>query len=1095
MKAKMLKLAGVKSEKEFYKKFPTEEAFMKAHGKEFRKAFTGDVIGGVEPLLENFSDFNSYKDAYKSWEASGGGLEPFGQQIGQPANTPAYNYTNDLREFESTSGASVGPNPMPDGLKEFERTSGMTFPKAGGKKNPNIGKQLAKLAPGAGKLIEGISMIGQQKNALKSAEQMKDLSELTLKASRLRPEQAERKYLRPEDNVNTGEAFFPIYGVGTNPLAKNGTEIANTFAPNTIYDDLGYEPLYDSERVKQFFTGGKMQKADAGFMADLAESGFGDKAGGIMTGIMGESAGGSIGGTVGKMAGTAIAGPVGGMIGQVGGQLIGGLIDGTPRKIKKLQGATDRNIMASALGQGFQGAQSQYTSFMEDGGNVNPQIIKKFGNYSLEELLAADPTMNTLRAGGHLKAYTEPSARALETYEEGGSPDMQEGGELQTHWGGYAEPISQNPYLPDAGETIMFRGQSHDEADGQGNTGIGITYGDSPVEVERGEPAVKLENGGGESLVVFGNLKVPSAFVPILGEEAKGKKFKNYVADLSKKENKQNKIIDKSSKGLEELNVSTPFDKLTMESYKANILGANMKLKNIAQKKMDASELQNAMNTMMDLQGLEADDNGIMRARKGASIPKAENGIKENPIKNLHDALGISPKNKGYGKSVGPKTVNAYKTFLLDYMKNLPDGTYKNMTADDLKNIKPNRIIEDGKLKLVPGELEALGLTPEGGKLTSKYGLVPYTGDVMSGIKNKSQFTVKEWDAIADKLGFKGKGNKEFQEFLMNNPATRDIVIANHQRLYKSDPTKNAKYYDEKLGAGFSAPEFKTFNNEPTFTGNLNTDPDAEVITPIDNNPRSQPAIMSTQNKPEAKTKFPWMDIINQTLPYLRPTDAERLDPNQLAGEMYALSQNQLEPVQSQLFQPELNVPYDISLQDILNENQADFRSQQRMVGYNPAVQGMLNAQKYAANQKVKGEQFRLNQAQKQSVYADNRNVLNDAKLKNLSILDTQYQRQAAAKSNTKATTQAALNSIASKYAQNKLEGRTLQTYENLYNYRFDPAMRAINTNPLVDWDAMIASASPSDLDRITKAVDVKKPKKDEKAARNGSIVKALKNF
>ena len=44
MKDKILKIAGVKSEKEFYKKYPSEEAFMKAHGKEFRKAKIGDAI-------------------------------------------------------------------------------------------------------------------------------------------------------------------------------------------------------------------------------------------------------------------------------------------------------------------------------------------------------------------------------------------------------------------------------------------------------------------------------------------------------------------------------------------------------------------------------------------------------------------------------------------------------------------------------------------------------------------------------------------------------------------------------------------------------------------------------------------------------------------------------------------------------------------------------------------------------------------------------------------------------------------------------------------------------------------------------------------
>ena len=47
MKAQILKIAGVKSEKEFYKKFPTEAAFMKKHGKELtklKKAQVGTMI-------------------------------------------------------------------------------------------------------------------------------------------------------------------------------------------------------------------------------------------------------------------------------------------------------------------------------------------------------------------------------------------------------------------------------------------------------------------------------------------------------------------------------------------------------------------------------------------------------------------------------------------------------------------------------------------------------------------------------------------------------------------------------------------------------------------------------------------------------------------------------------------------------------------------------------------------------------------------------------------------------------------------------------------------------------------------------------------
>jgi hypothetical protein len=61
MKAKMLKIAGVKSEKEFYKKYPSEEAFMKAHGEAFKKAQIGAYIGGEQGA--GFQPVN-FKDVY-----------------------------------------------------------------------------------------------------------------------------------------------------------------------------------------------------------------------------------------------------------------------------------------------------------------------------------------------------------------------------------------------------------------------------------------------------------------------------------------------------------------------------------------------------------------------------------------------------------------------------------------------------------------------------------------------------------------------------------------------------------------------------------------------------------------------------------------------------------------------------------------------------------------------------------------------------------------------------------------------------------------------------------------------------------------------
>jgi hypothetical protein len=259
-------------------------------------------------------------------------------------------------------------------------------------------------------------------------------------------------------------------------------------------------------------------------------------------------------------------------------------------------------------------------------------------------------------------------------------------------------------------------------------------------------------------------------------------------------------------------------------------------------------------------------------------------------------------------------------------------------------------------------------------------------------------------------------------------------------------------------------------------------------------------------NTPVQKTegKIDWMTLLNQVLPYLRPSNAQALDPRQLSGEMLALATNQVEPVQMQTIQPQLGTPADISLQEIINENEADYRAAQRMMGYNPAALAALNAQKYQANQKVLGEQFKLNQAVKDRVYAENRNLLNQANLSNLQAFDQQYVRQQGALSNTKAVSQAALSSIASKYMQNQLENRQLQTYENLYNYRFDPRFRANNMNPLAFFNTdMINSLTPEQARLLTEQLALKAGKATGTSStttntttiRNGGIVRAIKSM
>ena len=1005
MKDQILKLAGVKSEAAFYKKFPTEAAFMKMHGKAFKKAAMGASM--VNKQLHQLSDFGNPP------QAQFGIKSPYNPSISGFGKNPSLD-TSAPRALGDLTG------PTDFGMRNSTDTSKMMG-------NYQSGQVIGKgLDSGAGKLagkgggaagyiqagmdvVEGVSMIKGQNKAVKEAKANSLLTGVQADAAASQRRQPLKNYYtRPEDTIIQPEQLSPSYGVGTNILSAqdgamvggNPTEIQNTYAPNTLYDDLGYEPLNDSDQIKAFYHGGRIPMAQNGFSTSINQGGFGDfmnnqggtEALGNISNIFinkgrGPSAGSKIGGGVGQAAGTYFGGPVGGAIGKFAGETLGSLVDQSGRNIEKYDDISNRNI-AGMMGNYIP---QQFGKYLEDGGWVSndwqPQVIAKFGEYDVKDLLHPPVDADMLRAGGHIRGgYTPPSERAMQTYAMGG--------ELQVYRG-EAEPISNNPYLPDGGETVMFRGPSHE------NGGMPISYGQSPVEVEGGEPAVKLRDGGSgeDNMVVFGNLKINKEGANMLGNpKLKNQKFKNYVNDLSKIESKQNKIIGNSTDALDNLDVNSSFDKLKMSTLQANLMGSNMKLKDIAGKKQDAADLQSAINDTAEEYG--------KKAKLGASIPMAQPG-----------------------------------------------------------------------------------------KYVSKYNLTPWPGNKDKlGAKTKSIYNAQQWDKIADNLGFKGKGNTEFQEFLLKDPNRAKLIKARNKELYGNEDVQ----LDDRLGAAFNIPEL---GRSPLNTSVLKT-LDTKTNLPGNNFSKFNEQLQQklVPDVPDLKKRgknFDWMGIVNQALPYLRPSDQEELDLRQLSGEFYALSNNQVEPVQAQTFQPLLQTSYDISLQDQINEITAQTKQAERLVGNNSEALAAIYAQATMAKNKVLGEQMRINQGLDADVYRSNINALNQAKLQNLQMYDTQQQRQEAAKSATKATTQEALNSVASKYAQNKAANRQLAIMENMYNYRYDKSGRAINMNPLVNFDEMIANASPDELTKYKALLEAKssKEKTSTKVTRNGSIVKAIKNL
>jgi len=225
MKDQILKLAGVKSEAAFYKKFPSEAAFMKVHGKAFKKAAMGASM--VKKQLTQLTDFSNPPKA----------------QLG------------------------INTAPLPGAASTAAGTAT---------------KKIDPYLQAGMDVVEGVSMIKGQNEAVKESKQNSLLTGVQAQAIASKPRDVTKNYYtRPEDTIIQPEQLFPSYGAGTNILSAqdgamvggNPGEIQNTYDPNNLYDDLGYEPLNDSDQIKSFYSGGKLTKAQDGFETFMSDQG------------------------------------------------------------------------------------------------------------------------------------------------------------------------------------------------------------------------------------------------------------------------------------------------------------------------------------------------------------------------------------------------------------------------------------------------------------------------------------------------------------------------------------------------------------------------------------------------------------------------------------------------------------------------------------------------------------------------------------------------------------------------------------------------------------------------------------------------------
>lgn len=902
----ILKLSGHKNMKSFYKEFPDEASFMDKHGGQFKKAMRGARIK----------------------KAQGG-----------QTMTP-------ITPISTQQGWNNYYETLPTGTEKLD-DMGQGFDLAG------------MVAPGmkvVENVIKGFQQLKDEKRALQKAKQWSKVSDVNLQASQLTPEPIERKYTRPEDIINTGDKFFPVYGVGTDALAKKGK---------------------------------KIKKANFGTQVGSVLQGIGsDRLTNLAVGMSGgESAGATFGGAAGDIISMIPGvGPIVGTLAKPVLSAVGNLIDTNPEKTKRYQDRFEGNINQMAMGKGMQGLFNTNNAYMASGGNVS---------------------------------------------------NMETEGELRIGRGG-AKSLSYNPFLPDGGETIEFTGPSHAEG------GMPVAYGRNPVEVEGGEPAVKLQSGGtDEDLVVFGDLTVPG----------RNKKFKSVVKDIAKEEAKQNKKAEKALLSIEDLSPTTPFDKLKLNSAKATLMGTTQKLKAYASEKQSLASLQEAINQTAKEMNIDANalsKGNIKMAKKGTSISKAQNG--DTKPKGGSDALWSALAGPPYMLARGARALESLLAKKKRENLNNPDEPlymYPGSSGYPLDEVG-EQTAYDFNVRNTPSILK--GDWTE--NPASRYNLPPYwkylLGRHIPDTKFNAPRSYREQNYIygpestAPIVDFGVKSQPSVVTPIDNTGSgstTSSPATPTSQTPVSAPQTPTAKTKVVVDDKGFTGP--------PTLEDMLAAT--KEYVVPTYGGKEDDKE--ETTDSEEKKKGWEYaIDALNTYLPYFRPSDTERLDPRQLMGEMFALTDKE-EPVQAQTFQPQLRSPYSVSFADQKNDVIAQVRSAQRMAGNNPAAQAMIASQAIQALNKINAEEFRMNQGMADKVYGENTATMNQAQLQNLQILDNQYTRQQQAKSNTKARLQAALNSISDKYLKNELNNRTLATYENLYNYRFDDRGRKQNWNAPYQWN------------------------------------------
>jgi hypothetical protein len=1139
MKAQLLAMSGCKTEKEFYKKYPTPEAFEKMHGKELKKA----KIGALLKTGKNTQDYSpiSYQDNYDALDlaltgstqasrdeaayrqtmlesqnqSKGGMADILGQLTPMLGNMSGEDvpvaqngfqlkkqlgYNNGFNPGNFNASSNIGYTPMGTGLtssgfqmpniaQKWGNNNSLPFndqsfdvPKSIGYNSSNFGKigeqsTLSKIGGAIGEyagpamdIIQGIEGLSAEKEQLKVAEQEFLLADLAEKAMySFNPNEIQREYVRPEDMIVEGNQLNPTRGRGISAIGRNGLNIKNN--------------------VPQMQLGGMLGKG-GGMPWDML-GGLGSNIGGS---IVGNDAGSNLGGAIGGGLGMFF-GPAGSAIGKTLGTIAGGLYRPTDKEIKQLKQNTSRKIAGLSFNKGMQS-------------------------------LRSGPFLGKLENGANLEEnYTPVNDSGLETFDLGNKIKVLSGGRL--------DPVAQNPYLPGSGEIGIFKGKSHEDGgmdislekntqDFENKKQFDSTVYAPDANVETNELVYTDKNGDTN---IAGNLKlnpkIATSFNPELAtlvKEFGGQRVKNITKSIAFNTNKINKKLEKIN---DKETDNTRFGKLEQASLNKMTEGLHQQLKIDANKLTLITDYQNQINdTAKQIsQHLGYPISASELASKGKIVEDKNPITKDSVMSRNGNVLEDEDPTKKWNFK-GTKTDKLHPKILevVKYLESKgiqghsgPEGGYSKRLT---KQGKPSEHSANQALDAIVGkdvDLYQMALNdPALGKLIYESGLT-IIPEKDKKTKKKTGATVDHYHIGGDRGtpladAFRKDYEKKYKSTIKPNflPLPKQLLsnVELKGDIYSTNtnetPTDIANTMAQVQGNPFSKFAFSANNpaNEiPEFKG---------YIPKYADTPQTNSVIPQETSRDYS----PWINLANSVLGEFTPSNARPLDYNQISDAVQMLATNHVDSVQAQQYVPQQYVPqldtfYSQSNQDSVNEITAAMRAAQKMALGNVGAEAFIAGQAYEPLNKIKAEEFRINQALADKVFTNNRTTMNDAQIKNLGILDQQYVRQNTAQSNKDAIDFAARKDISNKYQQNALENAKMKIAETYSKYRFDNNGRIRNWNGLANFNVpQVYNGESEDTEdgllpiygEDNKTVKGYTTKKATKNARNGSIVKSFKN-